>query len=55
MIPLFTAGVLSSIEIDDECGVDLGQHGGFGVADKALDLQVLLDETEEALDLPEMP
>jgi hypothetical protein len=31
-------------EIDGECGVDLGQHGVFRVADEGLDLQVLLDE-----------
>ena len=39
-------------EIDDERGIDLGQHGVFRVADEGLDLQVLLDETEEDLDLP---
>jgi hypothetical protein len=39
-------------EINDECGVDLGQHGVFRVADEGLDLQVLLDEAEEDLDLP---
>jgi hypothetical protein len=39
-------------EIDDEGGVDLGQHGVFRVADEGLDLQVLLDEAEEDLDLP---
>ena len=39
-------------EIDDECGLDLGQHGVFRVADEGLDLQVLLDEAEEDLDLP---
>ena len=32
--------------------MDLGQHGVFRVADEGLDLQVLLDETEEDLDLP---
>ena len=39
-------------EIDDERGIDLGQHGVFRVADEGLDLQVLLDEAEEDLDLP---
>jgi len=39
-------------EIDDGSGIDLGQHGVFRVADESLDLQVLLDETEEDLDLP---
>ena len=39
-------------EINDECGVDLGQHGVFRVADEGLDLQILLDEAEEDLDLP---
>jgi hypothetical protein len=39
-------------EIDDERDIDLGQHGVFRVADEGLDLQVLLDETEEDLDLP---
>ena len=39
-------------EINDECGVDLGQHGVFRVADEGLDFQVLLDEAEEDLDLP---
>ena len=39
-------------EIDDERGIDLGQHGVFQVADEGLDLQVLLDEAEENLDLP---
>ena len=39
-------------EIDDEGGVDLGQHGVLVVADKGLDLQVLLDDAEEDLDLP---
>jgi len=39
-------------EIDDERGIDLGQHGVFRVADEGLDLQALLDETEKDLDLP---
>ena len=39
-------------EINDEGGIDLGQHGVFRVADEGLDLQVLLDEAEEDLDLP---
>ena len=39
-------------EIDDEGGVYLGQHGVFRVANEGLDLQVLLDKTEEDLDLP---
>jgi len=39
-------------EIDDEGGIDLGQHGVFRVADESLDFQVLLDEAEEDLDLP---
>ena len=39
-------------QIDDEGGVDLGQHGVFRVADEGFDLQVLLDEAEEDLDLP---
>ena len=39
-------------EINDECGVDLGQHGVFRVANEGLDLQVLLDEAEEDFDLP---
>jgi hypothetical protein len=36
-------------EIDDECGVDLGQDGVFRISDEGLDLQVLLDEAEEDL------
>ena len=39
-------------EINDECGVDLGQDGVFRISDEGLDLQVLLDEAEEDLDLP---
>jgi hypothetical protein len=39
-------------EIDDEGGIDLGQHGVFRVSDEGLELQVLLDESEENLDLP---
>ena len=39
-------------EMDDERSVDLSQHGVFRVADEGLDLQALLDETEENLDLP---
>ena len=39
-------------EIDDEAGVDLGQHGVLVVADEGLDPQVLLDDAEEDLDLP---
>ena len=39
-------------EIDDERGIDLGQHRVFRVADEGLDLQVLLAEPEEDLDLP---
>jgi hypothetical protein len=36
-------------EIDDKRDIDLGQYGVFEVADAGLDLQVLLDETEEDL------
>ena len=39
-------------EIDDERGIDFGQHRVFRVADEGLDLQVLLDAAEEDLDLP---
>jgi hypothetical protein len=39
-------------EIDNEGGVDLGQHGILRVTDECLDLQVLLDESEKDLDLP---
>lgn len=39
-------------EINDECGVDFGQHSVFRFADEGLDLQVLFDETKEDFDLP---
>ena len=38
-------------EINDKRGIDLVQYGVFRVADEGLDLQILLDETEENLDL----
>ena len=39
-------------EIYDERGIYLSQHGVFRVTDEGLYLQVLLDESEEDLDLP---
>jgi len=42
-------------KIDGESRIDLGQDGVLGVAHEGLDLQILLDEAEEALNLPALP
>ena len=39
-------------QADAERGPDLGEHGVLGDAEKALQLEVLLDPLEEQLDLP---
>lgn len=43
---------MSQKQVSDQCHIDLGKNGIFRVAEKGLDLEILLDEPEKYLDLP---